>query len=140
MQNYTHIVDLRIQHPTIDPAQITQTLGISPSRSWRAGEPRTTPKGTPLQGIRRQSYWSGNINGGIWTDYSDGAAEDAVEGMIGFLEPHAAFLQLLSLEGQVCVMISSQSRYMYGLEFPPTTLGRLAALGASLHHEIYAGF
>lgn len=43
--------------------------------------------------------------------------------MIRFLEVHAAFVQSLSLQGRVCVMISSQSRYMQGLE-PPPAFGR----------------
>lgn len=140
MQNYTYVVDLRIHHPSIDPADITRTLGLAPSRSWCAGKPRATPKGTPLQGINSETYWSGDINGNLWTESSDEAVEDALMRMIGFLEPHAAFVQSLSVEGRVHVMISSQCRHMYGLELPPQILGRLAALGLSLAHEIYAGF
>lgn len=140
MQNYTYVVDLRIHHPSIDPADITRTLGLAPSRSWCAGKPRATPKGTLLQGINSETYWSGDINGNLWTESSDEAVEDALMRMIGFLEPHAAFVQSLSVEGRVHVMISSQCRHMYGLELPPQILGRLAALGLSLAHEIYAGF
>lgn len=39
--------------------------------------------------------------------------------MIRFLEVHAAFVQSLSPERRVYVMISSQSRCMQGLELPP---------------------
>ncbi|WP_256774523.1 MULTISPECIES: hypothetical protein [unclassified Stenotrophomonas] len=39
--------------------------------------------------------------------------------MIRFIEVHAAFVQSLSLQGRVCVMMSSQSRYMQGLALPP---------------------
>jgi hypothetical protein len=51
------------------------------------------------------------------------APADAAACMIRFLEVHAAFVQSLSLQGRVCVMISSQSRYMQGLE-PPPAFGR----------------
>lgn len=47
------------------------------------------------------------------------ALGDAVARMIRFLEVHAAFVQSLSLQGRVCVMIASQSHYMQGLELPP---------------------
>jgi len=47
---YHHKVSLRIWHPAIDPVEITAVLGPTPGRAWRAGEPRTNPKGDPLKG------------------------------------------------------------------------------------------
>jgi len=45
----------------VDPADITATLGIKPIRCWRAGEPRCTPKGNPLEGTWPQTFWSATL-------------------------------------------------------------------------------
>ncbi len=43
-------VTLFIEHPNIDPVEITHSIGLLPKRTTRAGAPRTTPKGEPLTG------------------------------------------------------------------------------------------
>jgi Domain of unknown function (DUF4279) len=57
--NFT--VSLRIRHPTIDPAEITRTLGIEPQHSWKAGESRRAAQGQRLEGSYRESYWIGEF-------------------------------------------------------------------------------
>jgi hypothetical protein len=57
MSTYEFTMSLRIRHPTMDPARITQSLGIEPQHSWRAGEPRCDPAGAPIEGAYRESYW-----------------------------------------------------------------------------------
>lgn len=52
------IISLRIRHPTQDLAVVCGKLSMTPTRVWKAGEPRTTPKGEPLGGVRRESYCS----------------------------------------------------------------------------------
>ncbi|MGD9615655.1 MAG: DUF4279 domain-containing protein [Alphaproteobacteria bacterium] len=49
---------LLIHHPNIDPGLVTAALGIKPYRSWKAGEPRFTPKGRPLPGTHQISRWN----------------------------------------------------------------------------------
>jgi len=61
MSDYEFIISLRILHPTIDPSTITQTLGIEPQHSWKAGDPRRSPAGGELEGVFRQSYWTGRL-------------------------------------------------------------------------------
>ncbi|HZW87312.1 MAG TPA: DUF4279 domain-containing protein, partial [Gallionella sp.] len=46
-----------IKHPTTDLAVITEKTGLSPLRHWRHGEPRVTPKGTPLPSTHESSAW-----------------------------------------------------------------------------------
>ncbi len=58
MQIYPHILDLRIWHPSLNPQEVTATLGIEPNISWCDGEPRKTRNGTILQRIRNGAYWS----------------------------------------------------------------------------------
>lgn len=50
-------ISLQVRHPTLHPTAITAALGMKPKRSWFVGEPRTTPKGTPLGGTYDRTYW-----------------------------------------------------------------------------------
>ena len=40
MSEYEFTVSLRIRHPSIAPSRITETLGIEPQHTWKAGEAR----------------------------------------------------------------------------------------------------
>jgi len=56
MFEYTCNLSLWIKHPTADLSRVPQSLGLPVSRIWKAGDPRSTPKGTPLEGSWRNSY------------------------------------------------------------------------------------
>src|SRR5438477_6779463 len=51
-------ISLLIRHPDLDPEVITSILRLQPHRAWKAGEPRFTPKGTPLSGNHETSSWN----------------------------------------------------------------------------------
>src|SRR5262245_41194020 len=57
MNTFRYRVSLRISHPSIDPAIITETLRLEPKRTWKNAEPRKTVAGQPLEGINKDSYW-----------------------------------------------------------------------------------
>jgi hypothetical protein len=57
MAAYSYSIALRIRHPSKDLGGIGAALGIAPGRVWKAGEPRTNPKGNPLKGVHPESYW-----------------------------------------------------------------------------------
>lgn len=61
MSEYEFTISLRIRHPGIDPARITQALGIEPQHTWRAGDVRRAPTGGALEGVYRESYWMGRL-------------------------------------------------------------------------------
>ena len=74
--HYHFRISLRVRHPCIAPEKITDALAIEPKRSWKAGEPRQTPKGTALTGVYRDTYWTAEINAGRWpTDINDAIHE-----------------------------------------------------------------
>ncbi|MBX3568687.1 MAG: hypothetical protein KF914_11565 [Rhizobiaceae bacterium] len=50
-------VSLCFWHPSIDPEDITRALGLASVSALKVGVPRTTPKGAPLEGVCRESYW-----------------------------------------------------------------------------------
>jgi hypothetical protein len=61
VSEYEFTISLRIRHPTIDPARITEALGIQPQHTWKAGEPRRDPVGVQLEGDYRDSYWMARL-------------------------------------------------------------------------------
>jgi hypothetical protein len=56
-------MSLRVRHPNLDPALLTETLHLEPLHSWRAGEPRRSVTGAALGGEHRDSYWSAPLPG-----------------------------------------------------------------------------
>src|SRR5690606_8846790 len=51
-QPYRFKVSLRLVHPSADLSHCSREFGLEPSRQWRAGDARTTPRGRPLEGVR----------------------------------------------------------------------------------------
>ena len=137
MQLYSHIVDLRISHPALDPDVVTRTLGMEPQHAWRAGDPRKTPKGTLLAGNRTTGYWAANPFSYGWRDSTDALIEDALEELVTFLEPHRDFLSELSKGGNVHMWASTSSNRNYTLDLAPNMLIRIGSLGASFIHDVY---
>ena len=139
MQLYSHILDLRISHSTLDPDVVTHTLGIDPQHAWRAGDPRRTPKGTLLAGTRSAGYWATNPFSYGWRSSTDALVEDTLEELVAFLEPHREFLVELSKAGNVRIWASTCSSRNYAIELAPDMLSRIASLGATFIHDVYQG-
>jgi hypothetical protein len=138
MQRYSYSIDVRIWHPNIATDMITRALGISPSRSCEAGKPRSTPKGTPLEGTYRESYWSADPFDHGERSSTDDLIEDALTEVLQLLEPNKDFLLKLRSEGaRILVQISSFSGRNYAFELPPELMSRYAAIGVSLAHDVY---
>lgn len=57
-QPYRFKISLRLVHPSADLSPCSKEFGLEPSRVWKVGEARTTPRGTPLEGLRSESYWT----------------------------------------------------------------------------------
>ena len=102
---FTYAISLRVRHPTLDPALLTQTLHLEPLHCWRAGEPRRSATGTALGGEHRESYWSAPLPGeGV------GAAAFPLELFLGSqlvqLNRHREFLGRLQAESaQISLLI-----------------------------------
>ena len=102
---FTYAISLRVRHPTLDPALLTQTLHLEPSHCWQAGEPRRSATGAVLGGEHRESYWSAPLPGG-----GVGAAAFPLELFIGSqlvqLNRHREFLSRLQAESaQISLLI-----------------------------------
>jgi hypothetical protein len=60
---FTYAVSLRVRHPNLDPALLTETLHLDPLHTWKAGDPRRSATGAVLGGKHRDSYWSAPLPG-----------------------------------------------------------------------------
>lgn len=138
MQRYSYTIRLRIWHPSIAPDVITRALGISPNRACEAGKPRSTPKGTPLEGTYRESYWNADpFNRGEYSS-TDDLIEDALAEVLQVIEPKGDFLLKLRSEGaRVMLEIASFSGRNYAFELSPSLMSRCAAIGVSIAHDVY---
>jgi hypothetical protein len=89
-------MSIRIWHPEIDPVEVTRTLGIAPRHAWRVGEPRVTPTGRSLGGVRDKSYWCAEVSP---AHARDSDPEGDVVRFLDMLEPHARLLQDIVTSG-----------------------------------------
>ena len=137
MKLYSHTISLRIAHPSLDPARVSDELGLKPHRSWKSGDPRSTPQGTVLQGTYSEGYWAADPFEYGWQSSTDAQIEDSLEELITLLEPHAVFLREITNGGIVRIWVDSQSTRNYALELSPAMMQRLSSIGATFVHDVY---
>ena len=137
MHPYSYSISLRLFHPNIDPAEITRFLALEPKYAWKAGDPRQTPKGTPLEGIYRESYWTSNLipseqpsEGTLLEEYLDDLAKQ--------LTPSRDFFARIRSEGgRVELFIGMYGGRNFGFELSSSLLSAIADVGLSLSFDMY---
>ena len=125
---------LQLSHPTLDPAAITEALGVQPTVSWLVGTPRQTPRGDLLEGIRRQSYWGHRGQ----ADCAD--LEDAFEPALTMLTRARSFLHAFAASGGTATLSISwayESDVAPGRVFGWDLLSRFADLKVDLGVEVH---
>ena len=137
-QRYEYSVGLQMHHPSIDPRAISRRLKMRPRISWRVGEPRVTPVGTPLSGIRQDTYWSKTITPGGAKVPRGRIAEEKLATLMKRLRPHASFLKgLRRTGGTVEIWISSYSTANYSFTLEPALIKSIHDLGCELIIDVY---
>jgi hypothetical protein len=121
---------LRIGSTTGSATHITQTLGISPSRSHDIGQPRSP---------RDSRAWP-NTHWALDSDLPDTSSlEDHLGRLCDQIEPHAGGLSRLADDGYnvdwLCFVEIENGQG--GITLSPPLLQRLAALPAELDLDIY---
>jgi hypothetical protein len=135
--NFT--VSLRIRHPTIDPAEITRTLGIEPQHSWKAGESRRAAQGQRLEGSYRESYWIGEfreLDAGLRGVVS---TEAVLLQAVVLLRRSQPFLTRLQSEGatvELFVEVVGSTEFTLGLS--PQLLSLLSKAGLAVVLNVHA--
>ena len=127
-------VELFIVHPTLDPADISAELGLETDFAHRVGDPRRTPKGTPLPG----NYWDTRWRYCVECNVTDQWYAAEVTRLLDSLEPHKAFFaNLKSTGGSAQVIIQFFGDAYLSDEIPLSTLAKLVDLELALAIECY---
>lgn len=127
-------VELFIVHPSLDPVDISQALGMEGHFSRRVGDQRKTPKGTLLSGVYPDTRWRHCIRRAV-TEY---LFAFEVVGLVERLEAHKEFLaNVRATDGRASVVIQFLGDGYLADEIPLGTLAKLAALGLDLGMECF---
>ena len=135
LNDFTYSASLCIHHPNIHPDQITNELGLAPTVTHCPGEQRTTPKGTPLNGVWESSYWTAEL------DVIDGEDVSAfLSRLIDRLTPATDFLNQISKEGaQIECFLGLFATALCDQCIPAKRLSRLGQLNVDLRLDYYGG-
>ncbi len=149
---------LRVRHPSIDPALVTTTLGLTPIHAWAAGSVREAVGAEGARGRHSDSYWLAPLGDAAWQPARSPAAVTAAAigkgvwpltralpleafllGQLRLLMPNKAFFARLKDEGAACelaVTLSPDERW--NVDLPPALLRSLADLNIGLSIEVNA--
>jgi hypothetical protein len=114
--------------------EISTAMGMQPRFHWTAGEPRVSPEGTPLGGVREQTYWTSRT---LHPEHVD--LTDAVEANLSSLESRKDFLrEFVATGGEIEYFIGWFTTDTSGGEtLDWELLHRLAALRINLALDVY---
>jgi hypothetical protein len=133
MNPYKYKISLRIRHPSMNPDEISKTLGLTPKRQWSTGASKVTPKGLKLKGYYGSSY--------CWFPLSIPSKSTLEEGTISWLqklEKHEDFFKNISATGgSTEFLIVWFVKGNAGEVFDWLTLAKLSSLRVNLAFDIY---
>ena len=119
----------------MDPIEISAALKLEPFRMWRAGDPRTTPKNTPLEGTWRDTYWTADV---FKDKCPDRTLAAAIFGLAERFSPSKSFFAKICSEGgRVEFYVGWFIDGNRGDVFDTILLAKLADLGVDLSLDIY---
>lgn len=135
MNSFKYDISLRVWHPTLDPDYLSQYLGLTASRKWKAGERRMTPKGDILKGTYEETYCVFSME-----HTSSDELVDVVEKMTEKLSVYKTFICDISKSGgKVEYFIGWYSSGNSGQEFSARLIKDLADLDIGLSFDFYGG-
>jgi hypothetical protein len=131
---YRYKVSLAITHPTMSAARIGEVLRMEPDHSGSLGEDRLTPKGNPLPGTYKESFWRRSL-----VVPNDDELEQFLASTVEQLEQYSQFFTDLKADGGsarffVGLFLEQEN---IGIEISPELQGRCSRLGLSLGFDIY---
>ena len=133
MSDYEFTISLRIRHPTIDPRRITDALSREPQHTWQAGEPRRDPEGRGLDGVYRESYWTGRLMDQPQLSSGENSVETVLIQVLDHLRRAHALLDQLNAEGGVVELdVSLFSRGSFKLELSPELVAGFGRLRTAI--------
>ena len=137
MSEYEFTVSLGIRHPSIAPSKITETLGIEPQHTWKAGDPRRDPAGGDRAGVYRESYWMGRLMDQPQLSSGQVSVESVLLQTLTQLRRSQSFLEQLGTDGGIAELsISLFARENFRLELSADSLALLGRLRLSVAVEV----
>lgn len=153
MSSYTAF--LRVRHPSIDPEELSRTLGLIPVHAWAAGSARASGEGAG--GSRPDTYWLAPLKEAAWQKPIGGEAQGLAGGkffwpplqalplevfllsQLRLLVPHKEFFARLKAEGASCQMtVALAADERWEVELAPGLLRALADLNMGITIEVSA--
>ena len=115
-------------------ARIGEVLRMEPDHSGSFGEDRLTPKGNPLPGKYKHSFWRRSL-----VAPNDDELEQSLASTAEQLEPYSRFfIDLMADGGSARLFIGLfLEQENIGIEISPELQGRCSRLGISLGFDIY---
>ena len=137
MRDYEFTMSLRIRHPEMDPARITQALGQQPQHSWRAGEGRKDAEGDLRQGSYRESYWMCALMPHPKLATENIGVESELLQVLTSLQNSFSFLQALHASGGASeVHVSVFASQAFRIELLAEMVSRLGRVGIGMTIEV----
>ncbi|WP_155951992.1 DUF4279 domain-containing protein [Pseudoxanthomonas suwonensis] len=131
---YRYKVSLAIRHPSMPEDHISAALGLVPEHSGSVGAERRTPKGGPLPGVNKASFWRHSF-----VAPSDDDLEQFLGLTVSQLEAATPFFKNLIASGGYARLFVGLflERENIGIEISPDLQSRCSQLGISLGFDIY---
>jgi hypothetical protein len=110
-------LSLHVRHPSVDPAEISQQLGLEATESFRAGEPRQSRSGLAATAVHGETYWVSVLDPMVWS------APAALAGRLARGGTAAAPTQTGALLPQEAKMLRARFGLEEGDPMTPGSLG-----------------
>jgi hypothetical protein len=135
MNANSYKISLAIRHPSLDPAEVTATLGLVPGRCYAVGDDRTSPTGRVIGGRWSESKWGRVLFDGNWPSISLAVA---LRKVLDTIEQHSIFFQRIRSEGGATVIsVGWFFEGMSGDLFDCRLLQKFADLSLDLELHVY---
>jgi hypothetical protein len=150
-------LSMRIRHPSMDPAFISNELQIEPEHTFLAGQPRRSQSGAASAAVHTESYWLAALEPAAWLGdiplkipeflaVSEQRMNAAVTKSLGwslslcaarFGKIHADFLRRIRSDGgQVSLLIALTPDVVSSFHLSPEVSRMFGELGITLEFEL----
>jgi hypothetical protein len=149
--SYPFQLSLRIRHPSIDPASISQELHIEPEHSFRAGDPRES-RSVAATSVHVESYWLATLDlsalllgtpeTALVAGHTHAIAFSALDTVLAILvssvlRRHAQFFHRMQSEGgEVRLIVAISARKSRGFTLTPQLSKALSELRIPVDFEL----
>ncbi|WP_417319525.1 hypothetical protein [Emcibacter sp.] len=142
MTPYSFSVSLRLTHPTRPLTEFSDLLDLKPARFWTAGEPKLTPKGTPLPIKAEESFWEASLTGAQSKGGKISSKKTTLEDWLGqavadFAPHQEKFAGIAATGGRAELLIRWFGDYTMGASLEPDLLRALSDLSLTLRLDAF---